>query len=297
MNSVVIELQKEAMDKSVHTSDLLRKAYVVARKLKLSEILEWIENELNGYKGEVPDYRIAHGQIRGWNPYNGWIPLMFEDPEEGEAVSKRACGQSIAELEHLVLNGNKNSSLHMPYPQDMQRHLCKGFGFETEVSLFVGQSALIRVIDSVRNVILNWALKLEEDGILGEGLSFSEEEKKSATDVPQNVNNFYGEVHSPQIQQGNQTAIQVASTINADAQTISEFLSTLKSELDGLGLAGEIEDELSSEITTIETQLKSPKPKAVIIKESFKTIRTVLESASGSAAGQLLIELGKMVFG
>ncbi|AMX01252.1 hypothetical protein A3224_00465 [Microbulbifer thermotolerans] len=285
------------MDKSVRTSDLLRKAYVVARKLKLSEFLEWIENELNGYKGEVPEYRMAKGQIRGWNPYNGWIPLMFEDPAEGEALSERACGQSIAELEHLIENGSSKSTLHMPYPQKIQRQLSQGFGFETEVSLFVGQSALIRVIDSVRNVVLNWALKLEEDGILGEGLSFSEKEKSSATSIPQSINNFYGSVHAPQIQQGNQTAIQVSSTINADSQAITEFINELKNNIEQLGLPLDSKAELSSEIATVEAQLQSPKPKTVIVKESLKTIRTVLESASGSAAGQMLIELGKMVMG
>lgn len=295
MKSVVIELQQEAMDKSVKASDLLRKAYVVARKLKLSEFLEWIENELNGYKGEAPEYRMAKGQVRGWNPYNGWIPLMFEDPAEGEAASQRACGQSIAELEHLIENGS--SSLHMPYPQEIQRQLCKGFGYETEVSLFVGQSTLIRVVDSVRNVILNWALKLEEDGILGEGLAFSEQEKSSAISTPQSINNFYGSVNAPQIQQGNQTAIQVSSTVNADSEAIKKFIDNLKSNFESLGLHSESKEELSSEIATIEAQLKSPKPKTGIVKESLKTIRTVLESASGSAAGQMLAELGKMIVG
>ncbi|TPW22685.1 hypothetical protein FH712_15055 [Marinobacter nauticus] len=295
MNSVVIELQQEAMNRSVKTSDLLRKAYVVARKLKLSEFQEWIEHELNGYKEKVPDYRIASGQIRGWNPFNGWIPLMFEDPREGEAFSKRACGQSIAELEHIIDNGS--SSLHMPYPQEVQRKLCQGFGYDTEISLFVGQSALVKVIDSVRNIILNWALKLEEDGIMGEGLTFSEKEKNSASSTPQNINNFYGSVSAPQIQQGNQTAIQVASTINASSQDISEFIEKLKDELESIILPPDSREELCSEIATVDSQLKSPKPKALIIKESMKSIRSILEGATGSAAGQLLTELGRMVLG
>ena len=294
MSSVIIELQKEAMDKSIKTSDLLRKSYIVARKLKLDEFLAWIEVELNGYSAEVPDYRMAKGQIKGWNPYNGWIPLMLEDPTEAEFLSKRACGQSIAELEHLV--EGDSSTLHMPYPEKTQRQLSKGFGYETRVSLFVGQSALVRVIDSVRNIILNWALKLEEDGILGEGLLFSDEEKSSAADTSQNVNNFYGAVHAPQIQQGNQTAIQVSSTINADYETIRGFIEELKKNTEKFELSADSKEEFNAEIATIEAQLNSPRPKTIIVKESLKTVRTVLESASGSAAGQMLIELGKLVF-
>jgi hypothetical protein len=90
VSSVIVELQRDALDKNVSVSELLRKALVVARKLKLSELQKWIENELNGYKDETPDYRVAFGQIRGWNPYNGWVPLIFEDHKEAEALSKRA---------------------------------------------------------------------------------------------------------------------------------------------------------------------------------------------------------------
>lgn len=35
MNGIVLELQKEAMDKNADIESLLRKSYVIARKLKL----------------------------------------------------------------------------------------------------------------------------------------------------------------------------------------------------------------------------------------------------------------------
>lgn len=51
MASVVIELQREALDRSIPASDLLRKALVVARKLSLPEFQSWIDRELNGASG------------------------------------------------------------------------------------------------------------------------------------------------------------------------------------------------------------------------------------------------------
>ena len=134
MSSVIIELQRESLDQNVSVSNLLRKALVVARKLKLSEFHEWIKNELNGYQGEVPDYRIASGQVKGWNPYNGWIPLIFEDSKQGDAYSERGSGQRIAEIEDLIRGDDKKSMLQMPFPLNIQRSLSKGFGFETQVS-------------------------------------------------------------------------------------------------------------------------------------------------------------------
>ena len=38
MTGIVLELQREALDKTVQISDLLRKAMLVARKLKVTEI-------------------------------------------------------------------------------------------------------------------------------------------------------------------------------------------------------------------------------------------------------------------
>ena len=39
---IVIQLQREALDENVDIETLLRKAYLVARKLKLKEFEEWI---------------------------------------------------------------------------------------------------------------------------------------------------------------------------------------------------------------------------------------------------------------
>lgn len=297
MSSIIRELQRDALDHSGPVSDLLRKALVVARKLQLTEFKEWIEQELSGYKGRVPEYRVVTGQIRAWSPYNGWIPVVFEDPKEGEALSRRACGQSIAELEDLVGKDNVKGRFHMPFPLDLQQKLSESFIFDTEVSLFVNRSSLIKILDSVRNIVLNWALKLEEDGVLGEELAFSENERKAASQSPQNINNFYGSVHCPQIAQGSQQTVLISSSFQIDPEDIASFLALLEKELPNINLQPSAESELESEIRTVQAQINSPKPKKSIVKESLITIRNILEGAGGSAVGQLIIEAGKLLFG
>ena len=39
---IVIELQREALDEKISIESLMRKAYLVARKLNLKEFEEWI---------------------------------------------------------------------------------------------------------------------------------------------------------------------------------------------------------------------------------------------------------------
>ena len=270
MASVILELQHDALNKDIRVTDLLRKSLVVARKLKLAEFQEWLEKELSGYDGPVPEYRKARGEIKGWNPYRGWIPLIFEDPKEGEAISKRANGQSIAEIEDLIGRADGSSTFHMPYPAAVQRELSKGFGFETQVSLFVPRSALIKTVEAVRNIVLNWALKLEEEGVLGEGLAFSPTEQAAAERSAQNINNFYGPVENPQIAQGGTGVIQVSANVRVDAAALQSFIGQLRQALPHLQLDTATKTELEAETATLEAQAASPKPKSTIIKESLR---------------------------
>ena len=66
MAKIVIELQHEALKSDFDIMNLLRKAYLVARKLKLQEFEDWVNNELNGYKDsdKIPDYRLLRGEIK-----------------------------------------------------------------------------------------------------------------------------------------------------------------------------------------------------------------------------------------
>ena len=52
MGGIVIELQREALDEKISIESLIRKAYLVAKKLKLKEFEEWLNQEQNGYKKE-----------------------------------------------------------------------------------------------------------------------------------------------------------------------------------------------------------------------------------------------------
>lgn len=295
MRSVILDLQQEALDKSIAVSDLLRKALVIARKLNLREFQAWIEKELNGYDGgdDVPAYRVLAGQVRGKDHNQGWIPVICEDKELEELFSSRKCRQAIAEIEDWIARRDSGSLLYMPLPHAMQIELSRRWGYQTESGFFISSSAMVVAVDAVRTIVLNWALELEADGILGEGLSFTVEERAVAERTIQNVNNFYGTVTKPQIQQGGDHAIQVSAEL--DLEELRGFLDKLRSELHGLDLAPSDESEINAELTTLNAQASSPKPKRSIIRESLISIRRILEAAGGGATAHLILELGKFL--
>lgn len=203
--AIVLELQEEALKSGADILALLRKSSLIARKLDLKDFQEWINNELNGYKfaSATPDYRDIRGELKAWNPYNGWIPVVAPDNELEKLFSSRRIRDSIPSL-YGLLNGN-NNQLTISINASGTAFLNESTDFETVYKIFISKNAVSNIIEQVRNKILDWAITLEENGIFGEGLRFTNEEKSKAQSEPQIVNyisNFFGSVTDAQIQQG-----------------------------------------------------------------------------------------------
>lgn len=80
------------------------------------------------------------------------------------------------------------------FPGDQVEHLDRLFGspLPMRYALHISTASVMDIIEKVKNTILEWTLKLEEEGILGEGMRFSDKEKQTAMALPQTVNNYYG---------------------------------------------------------------------------------------------------------
>lgn len=206
MGGIVLELQKEAMDKNADIESLLRKSYVIARKLKLAEFEEWIQCEQEGYgKRAVPEYRMIQGQLKALNPVRGWIPVVMDSAMAEKAFTKTKLPNSVSELYDLYLNA-KNSMLVMNLPAEMNKRVSKCCRFNTQFRLEFGKNQVYSILSRVKNNILDWALTLEENGIFGKDYSFSDEETKIAqekTAITNYITNFWGNATEVQVQQGN----------------------------------------------------------------------------------------------
>lgn len=180
MSFLVLELQEDTLNSAVSTLDVLRKALVVAKKLGIEEFQKWIELELKGYYDlSVPTYRFTRGQLRGWNPYHGWQPIRVES-KEIQKIFADLCecpiNQPISELISLVKTEENELSMQLPY--ELESHILRFV--KTSVKISISKVSVEGVIEAVRDIILNWALQLEENGIMGEGMTFSNNEKQIA---------------------------------------------------------------------------------------------------------------------
>lgn len=291
MTSLVLELQREALDKSVSTADLLRKALVVARKLKVIDIVEWISNELNGYPDEadVPEYRILKGELKVHNPYHGWIPLIMEDTEQAEFLSKRDNYQPVSELEKIANAEGHFACIRLP--RKIEQRLMEGMEVPLQPSIILSKTHIHGLLDRVRNTILEWALGLEERGVTGDGMSFSVEEQRQASNVTlhvAHVGNLIGSMHDSQIQQDTHKSSQSYNK-SLDLEAVARLVEEIQNRLQEAQLDSEDEAQLMSDLDCIATQLNAPKPNSSIIKESLRSARSILEGVASSALFQGIV--------
>ncbi len=277
MPALVPELVNMASDPAVPTDDLMRRALVVAKRLNVGELVEWIDAELNGYKvdQEIPEYRTVRGLLRATDLFSGRsIPLEVNSAKLARTLSTMPLRQSVTELEHLAASP---SGVKINYGHEWHQALTEHVGNDLSPYVSVSSAQLRAVISSTRNRILDWALDLEGRGIIGEGMSFTPQEKQAV----QEQHYHFGNVSGSQIQIGSNGSTQ--SQANTTAGTDLEALKGLVQAL-GATLAdakGDTADELRAELATLKAQADSPKPKWGIIKATARSIKTVAEGAAG----------------
>ena len=193
VSSIILELQKEALDEKIDVATLLRKVFLISTKLGLKELNIWANNELNAYKDDdaVPEYRKTKGELKAFNRFHGWIKVDFADSDWEENVTVTNITQSIAEIQRL--KSSDNSTLVQNFNSERLRILRELIGTNNDLSLFIPVTAMDHIVSSVRNTVLDWSLKLEQEGILGQGLEFSGIEKERASMTTNiKIENFQG---------------------------------------------------------------------------------------------------------
>jgi hypothetical protein len=294
---LVLELQRDALDSRVPVADLLRKALVVATKLGVKDLQAWVAKEMNGYWGDdaddVPDYREVRGEVKAWNPYHGWQPVYLDSGATAERLSRRHCAQPAAELEAVL--ESDSTSLQMPFPPELARKLSLSATFPTEITLIVPRSALVGVLQSIRTTVLNWALRLEAEGILGDGLTFTPEEKEAAARLGGQAV-FNAPVGSVQVQgAGRDQVAYVTVNTAVDTKAVERLVAQVEAALVKLNLPADAAAEVNAELATARAQLSSPKPKAAVIRSALDTVHRVLEGTAGNFAGTILAEIIKVL--
>lgn len=168
--SLIEEIQQEAVDSRSDLGTLLRKCKVLAARLKSRPLEDWLIWESNGYPDniEVPDYRTwplelkGHFAGQGGRLENAPIPMVCLPKNVREAYQNYECRQSVAAIEQLL--GDSHDGILTVPTGDLCVFLSKGKVYRGQNCLqawgFFGAGALIDILNSVRNRILDFSLAI-----------------------------------------------------------------------------------------------------------------------------------------
>ena len=278
MNSVVMELQRELLESNCDILGALRKAHIIAFKLNLVEFDKWVLHELNGYtcdENEIPEYRSVMGELKAWNPYYGWIPVLFKDGKMEQTICNRKLNKSISAIIELSSKSD-SKSFQMNIPADAARTIDKmcTTPFPTNYIVSFSIHLLNEMIDKVKNCLLEWTLTLEKQGIKGDEMIFNQAETDAAKKIPQQINNYYGTVingtvEKTQITSGDNNTITMS--VDLSAKLVDEIRNSLKNEQlapDDMNCVNELVNEVETKIA----EKKNP----IIIKSALAGLKEYL---------------------
>lgn len=138
-------------------------------------------------------------------------------------------------------------------------------------------------------VTLQGNICITHEGIIQVEKALTQPDK--ATDYFPPVNVIHVEtMNNSQIQQATIESIQVFNLNENKISAIEKFLGDLRKNTAELDLGKDLLSELEAEMSTIDAQINSPKPKSGILKATLLSIKTILEGAAGSVIASQLIE-------
>lgn len=283
MDSVVKELQKELLAKDCDITSSLRKAHFIAKYLKLLNDDKWIMDELQGYENynDIPEYRTIHAEIKAYNKYNGWIPVIFTNQKIHDAFSIKKLFDPVSSLIEFTKTKDKIKLELSDLEISMLRKFTKGNVFE----LNFDYTQIIGIIDNVKNKLLDWTFSLENNN-LGLDYNFKDDEVNAAKSLDKTVINNYGNFF-------NQSKIENTSISNTNNFYYDNIILGLKDALNSVQKEVIDADDLryiKEELEKTENMCKS-KNKKEIIKNVLKGIYDYCISVGASITASVIQKL------
>lgn len=287
MESVVISLQKDLISYDCDVIVALRKAKVIASKLNISDFGLWVEKELNGYSdNNVPAYRKVRGLLKA-KCHHGYVTVSIGDSQLENKICEQNMRQPIGQIMNFINNKDEGSLLLYP-PGNVQLALnkCYDIGYPTEFILLLEHGAMQKIIESVKNELLNWTLALEKKGIVGEGLIFSCEEKQAAKGLNYPVNNYYGttniisgQMENAQLITGNDNDVSIDLPI--------KYITEVKEAIEKEQLSGQDKEKALNLLSEINEKIEQ-KEKSSKIKAAWNVLKDFLISVGANVAAEII---------
>ena len=225
--SLLNQIQDDLTSPSSNLSDILRRAKVLASKLKSSELRRWVKLESEGYENrdELPDYRQMRLGVQGTykGPFGSGIdyapiPLMNVPEDVKELVTKFELYDNVATLEEMLRKDNGDFHFyHLPELTTLiEYHIGKRPPMVlVQTFQIFPRYTLTGVVDNIKNRLLDFVLELQEQGINPDELNTT----ATAQNVVRGavVNHIYGNNNTVAIGEQISQQVSLVQTGNIDS--------------------------------------------------------------------------------
>lgn len=282
------EIIEALSSQSGSLTDALLKTKVLLHKIGHQELVEWVNNELNGYTSNdnFPEYRILPAQVlvnasnMAYQITSHPIPLGHLTKEQRESFETAKMHESLAVLEKLVEKpgGHLKASIPMEANGLLGRGLSNGYIIQ-RAWCEIGQASVAQIFVQVRSRLLDFVLGLQDQ--LGDNVSEQEiKQKADSFDASSLFNNAIF---------GNNTTIVVGAHNKQQVMNIAvkgDF-HTLAEELKQHGIK-------EPDISALEQAIKNDDKAPEIIEKKFgPSVRVWLQGMLSKAVdSSWQIELG-----
>lgn len=290
MGSIVLELQNEISSPNCDVVNVLRRAHLIASKLKLTDFDRWIQYELNGYPDQesCPEYRKIRGILKALQPYYGWTPILIQDNKVEKMICEGKLQNSISQIISLCESSGNVVLLEFSGEQLVLFDKIISPPLPMGCALHIPATAVKDIEEKVKNTILEWTLKLEAEGIVGENMTFSKKEKNCAINIPQTVNYYYGNtsiINSPsdnvQIVSGSENTVSFSyGKVKDIIAEVEKSISESDLSKDDMETAAELLDDIKSKI--------KEEKKPHILKSALVGLKDFLINTGANVAAGLI---------
>ncbi len=242
--SSVIKLQQLALDPNIPIIELLTNAYVIALKLDIINFSDWCKKELHGYQedDQIPAYRFFRGNIYA-SDSEGYKPVILSG-ENAEYYEMKIIRDAITNLQSL--SSTNESQILLKLDPEFEKYFIEKFTQDDRQRfsrlgltnnpyydlvaptympvLAISKAQIEHVFVIIRDIILNWSLSLEKQGILGDGLIFTKQEKQMTQNVNYNIGNVGNMANHNDNSTINQTSTNTVQVINGDFNSLASKL-------------------------------------------------------------------------
>jgi hypothetical protein len=290
--SIILELQQDSLEPTQSVSTLLRKALLVATKLDLKDAINWIEKELSGWSPEefdsAPKWRSVKGEVVVKKPYQGWVPVMFANPDDAKVLSERIINLPATELEALVAHDKGKGSLLMRFHPEAEIRLQKAIGADLPIQIKLTVASAKRILEEIRNNILRWSLELEKAGIKGENLTFTQAERQHAHGVQIH---FHSNAQIGHIGDNSGTENIIIGNMPISSTAISDAVAEIRKHINQLNLDNGQKHSMGATLNELENESKSSNPNKEKTVSLMKSISNFLGKST-----QSIIEAGTKAY-